>query len=191
MSRRIALLLLAVLAAVVLAPSTAFAHADLASSNPQDGATIRIMPETITLTLSENVREPAFVVVTGPDGTRVNSDDVAVSGDTVTATVDQPAPAGTYSVAYRIISADAHSVTGTLDFQVLAGPSPTPTATTPVPEATAATPDLNDPSAAVESPESTGVSDALIVLGFTAIAMAGLAWLIYTGLKSAGTEDDD
>lgn len=182
------------LGVVVLVPSSAHAHAELESSDPADGATVATMPSEVSLTLSEPVREPAFVEVTSSDGVRYNSFEVTAVDDTVTSVINQPAPAGTYTMTYRIVSADDHTVSGTITFDVQSGPTPTPTDA----QSSAAEPEGPGAGAAdgsveitAASGESNGVQDALIVTGFSVVAMAALVLLLRAGLRSAGAEDVD
>ena len=112
------LLAVTVVSVTVLIPQHASAHAHLASSVPRDGATLTTMPSEVVLKLSEQVREPAFVAITDEDGRRINSGPVKVDGRKVTSGIAGPARAGAFTVSYRIVSADAHSVTGTVKFSV-------------------------------------------------------------------------
>ena len=203
MKRLSALFVLAVVALVLGAPTAASAHAELVSSNPGNSATIQTMPREVSLTLSESVREPAFVVVAGKDGTRLNSDVVMVRGSTVTSTIDGAAPAGAYTMSYRIVSDDGHAVTGTVPFTIAGGatPTPTPSPTTGGGAATSATPTPAGgvPTEAVGAPttaqtipdEPSTAADALTVIGFAVLAMAGLILLIRAGMRMSDSEDID
>lgn len=197
--RHVSLLFAAmVVAAAVWAPAAASAHASLESSTPAQGARLETMPAEVSLTLSEPVRSASSVEVTAPDGTRVNSDTVTVLDDTVTTAIDRPTTAGAYRMTYRIVSADDHAVNGTIDFEVLsAGPAAsTPSASpTPLAAAPTATPTGAPVGPATQvvptSDDSTTAKDALTIIGFSIVAMAGLVLLIRAGLRSAGAEDDD
>jgi len=57
-----------ILLALLLAPVRASAHAELVESDPADGAVLTEAPAAVTLTFTESVTDPAYVVVTGPDG---------------------------------------------------------------------------------------------------------------------------
>ena len=123
--------LLAPLAAVAL-PSAAQAHTALTSATPADGARLTEVPTEVTLTFSEEVREPAFVVVTAPDGSTHEAGRPGIDGPTVSQEVDRDSldatrTAGTWTVAYRVVSADGHPVQGVTSFEVSGSPSATPT----------------------------------------------------------------
>lgn len=124
MSRRL-LPLVAVMAVLVglewlATPSPASAHAVLVASTPEQGARLASAPAAVQLTFSAALTPPAVVVVHGPDGSVVATVEPSVSG----AVVRQPLPdagGGTYTVAYRVVTADGHPVTGQLTFSVAGG----------------------------------------------------------------------
>ncbi|WP_374625708.1 copper resistance protein CopC [Aeromicrobium sp. 50.2.37] len=116
-----------------------------------------------------------------------------------TSTCRQAAPAGSYRVTYRIVSADDHTVAGAIDFEVRSSsPDPTPSPTTPQPTEPAPSPTPSPTSAARSQTQvlpssggSTTAKDALTIVGFSVVTMTGLVLLLRAGLKSAGSEDED
>ena len=122
--RRLASALLAlglITGAVVGAPLVAFAHDVLERTTPADGTTVDRMPPAVTLTFAE---EPlsigSQVVVSGPTGP-VSTGSPKISGRDVTQAVSPKAPAGDYTVSYRVTSDDGHPVTGTFSFHARVG----------------------------------------------------------------------
>jgi methionine-rich copper-binding protein CopC len=118
------------MAAVVgaLAPATpAFAHSQLQRTAPTNGAVVTSPIDTVTLTFNEMVRG-AFttVVVNGPDGVSYSNGHVRVVDDNVFQAV-YPLRSGTYTVAWRAISADGHPVEGQFEFRVALPPGEEPT----------------------------------------------------------------
>ena len=100
--------------ALVAAP--AYAHTELTSSNPADGATLATPPAQVVLTFSEApVALGAQVVVTGPTGA-VSAGAPRLDGLTVVQDVQPSGPAGRYTVEWRLTSDDGHPVSGTLGF---------------------------------------------------------------------------
>ncbi|SDR85002.1 hypothetical protein SAMN04488543_0613 [Friedmanniella luteola] len=100
----------------VLTAGPAAAHTHLVSSDPADGTVVDRTPGAVVLTLTEPAAALGTqVVVTGPDG-------LASTGAArlVDATVQQSlvpgAPAGAYTVDWRVTSADGHPITGQLTF---------------------------------------------------------------------------
>ncbi|MEV7865317.1 copper resistance protein CopC [Streptomyces sp. NPDC088124] len=113
---------------------TASAHAALTGSNPEDGAVVDTAPPNVTLTFSEQMGMGTDSIrVLDPDNKRVDTAKVdnLGTGSTVTYSVGlKPGlPDGTYTVAWRAVSADSHPISGAFTFSVGA-PSET-TATVP------------------------------------------------------------
>ncbi|WP_125206467.1 MULTISPECIES: copper resistance CopC family protein [Isoptericola] len=114
----------------ILGASSASAHDRLVSSDPADGAELDAPVDTLTLTFS------AAII---PDGTQVRVStpaaevdaDVAVDGETVTATFDPPAEGGEHRVQWRAVSADGHPIEGELAYDVAAPAEPSPEASEP------------------------------------------------------------
>lgn len=124
----------ALLTAVLLGSGPAYAHAALLGTDPADGAHLTTAPTRIALTFSENIAKPAFVVLTAPDGKQVPTSDIAVVDNVVTATVAASDIKGTYSLSYRVVSADSHPVAGSSSFEVTTGRTVTPVAPTVTPQ---------------------------------------------------------
>lgn len=194
MNRLSILLGIVTLGFVVAVPSSAVAHADLASSNPADGSSVETMPAEVSLTFSGVVQEPARVAVAAADGARMNSFDIEVRDDTVTSVINQPAPAGVYTVTYQAVSADGDPVSGSATFTVLTGPEPTAgdgASPTPSPQATPDDVILGQPQVKPASDGSSTARDALTILGFSVITMGGFVLVLRAGLRSANGGDDD
>ncbi len=129
-----ALVVVVLFATLTAAPAAA--HNRLVGSDPADGATLDRTPGAVVLTLGEpSVALGTQVVVSGPDGP-------ASTGppELVDTTVRQPlvpgAPAGDYTVTWRVTGNDGHPLAGRLTFTArapgtgqYAGPAPAPPAT--------------------------------------------------------------
>ncbi|MGZ4473600.1 MAG: copper resistance CopC family protein [Nocardioidaceae bacterium] len=107
--------LLAALAVVLVWMSPASAHASLVSSNPKAGVVLQRAPAKVSFTFDEKLGTPAVIVVTGPDGTRVDHGPTHVAGTTADVAVSV-AQKGSYDAAYRVVSADGHPVAGQVSF---------------------------------------------------------------------------
>ncbi len=106
----------------------ASAHAALRGSDPGDGSVVESAPRHLTLTFTESVGllDDSFRVY-GPDNRRVHlGEPQHADGASDTARADLPGGLadGTYTVAWRVVSADSHPVSGAFTFSVGA-PSPT------------------------------------------------------------------
>lgn len=107
--------------AVVLAPAAA-AHSVLVSIDPEDGSRLDAAPEQIVLTFNEEINQDFVTLAVTTEGDSANrvAGEPVVSGETVTARVDDLA-SGSYTVGYRVTSADGHVVTGSSVFTVVGG----------------------------------------------------------------------
>lgn len=106
---------------VGLPAAPAWAHAALVSSDPSDGQRLAALPGSATLTFNEEISPPSYVVVTAPDGSRADQGEPRVHGTKVAVDLAK-GQEGTYALAFRVISADGHPVTGRLTFVVGDGP---------------------------------------------------------------------
>ncbi|MFD6192672.1 copper resistance protein CopC [Streptomyces sp. NPDC060275] len=100
----------------------ASAHAALGSTDPADGTVLQRAPGHVTLTFSESVglRDDSFRVL-DPGGHRVRTGAAGhADGRSDTARVALPdgLGKGTYTVAWRVVSADSHPVSGAFTFSV-------------------------------------------------------------------------
>ncbi|MGI8418713.1 MAG: copper resistance CopC family protein [Nakamurella sp.] len=99
----------------------ASAHDVLTGSNPADGSTVSAAPSTITLTFDQPVQNyQPVLTVTGPNGNRFSSGAPSVAGDVVSIAVTGAGPAGKYTAAWRIVSADGHPVSGEISYTLSA-----------------------------------------------------------------------
>lgn len=129
---------------LVLAPlAPASAHADLVSSNPKDGARLDTLPHHVRLEFSEDMQQPAYVVVTAADGSKVTTGKPAIDGTVVTQRLGK-GPAGAYTVAYRAVSGDGHPVSGELSFRVAGSDAPASAQAAPAQSSTAPASDDRD-----------------------------------------------
>ena len=130
MTRRILLALAAVLALggiAITVAGPAGAHSTVVSSDPADGAKIATGPARVSFTFNENL-QPSFpsLTVVGPDGNLWSKGKPVVDGPTVSVEVGDLGPAGTYTMAYRVTSADGHPVSGTRTFELTTAGHGTP-----------------------------------------------------------------
>ena len=113
--------------ASMLGAGTALAHSVVISSTPENGAEIAAGPERVSVTFNEALQESfASLTVVGPDGNLWTKGDPAVEGPTVSAELGELGPAGVYTVAFRVTSADGHPVSGTRTFTLTQEGSGTP-----------------------------------------------------------------
>ncbi|WP_408052958.1 copper resistance CopC/CopD family protein [Streptomyces sp. HO565] len=117
------MLLGAVLVLLVLGGAgPASAHAALRSTDPGDGTVLQRAPRAVTLTFTESVglRDDSFRVL-DPGGHRLHTEDAGHAdgrSDTVRVALPGTLGEGTYTVAWRVVSADSHPVSGAFTFSV-------------------------------------------------------------------------
>jgi methionine-rich copper-binding protein CopC len=150
---------------VAMAPTTS-AHADLQVSTPADGESLEIAPEEIRLTFSEELFEELVEIsildAAGDLYSTIEVEQTPPPGTDVIFPWPTQAPPGDYSIAYRVVSADGHPVTGTISFSYAATavepstPEPSPSDSTPSAESStpAASPAASSPTASAPSPSS-------------------------------------
>ncbi|MER6388526.1 copper resistance protein CopC [Streptomyces sp. NPDC001523] len=115
-------LVAAVLALILGGAGPASAHAGLSGSDPADGAVLKAAPKQVTLTFTESVSlSDDAVRVLSPDNERANPRPAQpVDGKGNTARVELPGKLieGTYTVAWRVVSADGHPISGAFVFSI-------------------------------------------------------------------------
>ena len=144
--QRMALVLAGVLmvafAVVLGAAGGASAHDELSSSTPEPGATLETVPEAIELAFT-NV--PATIgseiQVLDETGEDWAEGDVSITDAVATQALREGAPAGTYTVNWRVVSSDSHPIEGTFEFTA------------------------SDGSAVSETPDASGTPEASVGTG--------------------------
>lgn len=144
---------------LICAVGPASAHATLVSSDPKDGASLDSEPTKVSITFNEDVSTPAQLEVTSPDGKALAAAEPVVDGTTVTQTLDTSGYAGTYTLAYRVVSADGHPISGELAYDVTSG-------------------EKAEQSATEDDESFTERHGTHLILGAVAVVVAGglLAW---------------
>jgi copper transport protein len=101
---------------------TASAHAALKGTDPADGSVLDSAPKDVTLTFTEPVSLlQDSIRVIDPENRAVDTSKPGRSGDrsdTARVTLPEGLADGTYTVAWRVISADSHPISGALLFSV-------------------------------------------------------------------------
>lgn len=110
---------------------TASAHNSLVGSNPAENASLDAGPPTVMLTFDQPVQEGEglnSVAITGPDGKEWQGGPATVDSNVVSAPLRELGPKGTYTIGYRIVSADGHPVSGKVTFTLTRAGNGTPAA---------------------------------------------------------------
>ena len=115
----------AVTALVVFQPLPALAHAELATTEPVDHASLDEPPTEVVLTFTEEVTAlPGAIRVFDAAGERVDEGSVqGAEGSTVLSTsLTSGLGDGAYIVSWDVVSLDDHPISGAFVFQVGSGP---------------------------------------------------------------------
>lgn len=116
------LIALIVLIGWLALPTLASSHARLIESNPQSEQVVQTSPQTVTLTFSEPI-EDALGTIRVFDGAarRADGGDTTRNGPDVLSTrLQGDLTSGTYTVSWRVASADGHPIDGAFVFHVSA-----------------------------------------------------------------------
>ncbi|GGQ73626.1 copper resistance CopC family protein [Couchioplanes azureus] len=147
---RLTALLLAVAAAaltVLLPGGPAWAHNALAEAVPAKNAVLKKAPGTVKLRFLQKLNPDLTTVTVSDAGKKpVPVSPPKVDGATVSVTLPVPPANGKYTVAYRVVSQDGHTVQGSYDFTVKDPSAAAPAASAPA----------TLPSAAAASAVATG-----------------------------------
>jgi copper resistance protein C len=130
----VGLLLAALALTATVTARVASAHATRVSSQPADNAVLTAGPDRVSAAFNEQLQTSfAAMAVVGPDGNLWSTGQPTVQGAVVGVGVRPLGPAGTYTVNYRVTSADGHVVSGSWSFRLTVPgtgtPGPAPSAT--------------------------------------------------------------
>jgi methionine-rich copper-binding protein CopC len=122
---KLSLIAAAALFFAALIPATsASAHAELETSNPEANSMIGAAPQVVSLTFGEKLMVVAGqdtanqVQVTDGANARVDNGDYQVTGEVLTVSLKPDLADDTYKVTYRVVSEDGHPIEGVYEFTV-------------------------------------------------------------------------
>jgi copper transport protein len=119
--RRLAAAAAAAVALVIVMAAPASAHARLERTDPGDGSVLAVAPNQVAAQFDESVGVSADSLrVFSPTGDRVDDGSTTHGGDgsIITTNLRSSLPQGTYTVAWHVISADSHPVSGAFTFSI-------------------------------------------------------------------------
>ena len=181
----LAALFAALLAALLALGAPAQAHDTLLESDPADGATLETSPEAITLTFSADILDVSPLVrITDENGEQLAEITPSVDGPVATATLEEPLPAGTSTVQWRVVSSDGHPIEGTFGVTVEQDAAAEETTEAPAEESapaeTTAPAEEGEQATAEAAEEESGSSmtPLLIVLGVAVVGAVVAVLLI-------------
>ena len=163
--------------AAALAP----AHSALVSAVPADQAVLASGPTELVLTFNEEINPRFAQLALSRSGDVVALNPATATGTVLRATLADPGP-GTYRIAYRVVSADGHPISGETSFTVT-GPTRTPTSTGPTPTAAASAPSTTNASSNPSAGSGAATTDSMASATPTTGSQRqdGMTWLYIGG----------
>jgi len=163
----------------------ASAHDVLEGTTPKNEQKVGVAPEKVTLTFSNNpIAIGSEVVVKDSSGANWADGGVDILDNVVTQKLKPGAPAGTYTVQWRVVSSDSHPIESTFSYVVTSGSAATaPGASTPQPLATA--------SDAPQQQQSDGepFPVMIVVFGVVAVTLLVIVGVLARRKLTGGSED--
>ncbi|OFI38400.1 copper resistance protein CopC [Arthrobacter sp. SW1] len=183
-------------ATVLFAAAPASAHDVAESTSPANGASAATVPASVSVTFNNQpLALGASIAVNDASGENWAEGPVEIVDSVVSQKLRAGAPAGAYTVVWRVVSSDSHPIEGTFTFTAKAG------STTPGGGTASASPSSVVPSAGTAAPgtssEPEKAPDASqpfpwSIVGFAAVALALLVFLGITARrKLAGGRDEE
>jgi copper transport protein len=118
------LLLLAAFCALAV-PSVAWGHASFVRSTPENGAVVAAAPASVRVFFTDDVRVAGGIrVIENGGGSVLAGEPRVVNGRVLVVPLQPGLPDGDYTVLWRVVSDDGHSLAGVLAFGVGAGRAP-------------------------------------------------------------------
>ncbi|MDP5226401.1 copper resistance protein CopC [Arthrobacter sp. YJM1] len=161
----------------------ASAHDVLEGTTPKDGATAAAAPDKVTLTFSNNpIGIGSEVLVKDPSGTNWSNGPVDIVDNVVTQKLKDGAPAGKYTVQWRVVSSDSHPIEGTFSYTVTSGAQ--------VPGVASAAP-LSSPSAEPAQAAAPGEPFPVMIVVFAVLAVILLVIVGVLARRKLGGSSED
>ena len=185
-----------VLAAAVLGlAGPAAAHDAAESSSPAQGASLPAPPEQVSVAFNNTpLGIGASFSIKDASGTEWADGQVRIVDNMASQKLRPGAPAGAYTVSWRVVSSDSHPIEGTFGFTAAAAAAGTAPATGPTAAATVPGMGTAEPGATAEPsvPAGSGEPFQWSIVVFAAVAVGLLVALAFIAKRrlSAGEEPD-
>lgn len=98
-------------------PLTALGHTTLTESNPAEGEVLAEVPTNIELTFGTVIEEASTMELQGENST-YTFEDITVSDNMLSGTVNENLENGQYIIAWKIIGEDGHPIEGEIPFGI-------------------------------------------------------------------------
>ena len=180
-------------AVLVMGAAPSFGHSDLASATPDQGARLESPPTEIGLRFTEDISTQFAQVSLTRDTGSPQRLPITVRGPLLTASVPRPTGESSgglvpWTVAYRVVSADGHPITGAVEFTAPASAAVPPTATaTPSAPSPTARPGETDKGVPPPQTRATGAENDADGEPGTSSRWMVLGILVAAGLLATAT----
>jgi methionine-rich copper-binding protein CopC len=192
-------------AAVLFAAAPASAHDAAESSSPAQGATVATPPEKVSVTFNNDpLALGSQIRVNDAAGTNWAEGPVEIVDNVASQKLRAGAPAGQFTVVWRVVSSDSHPIEGTFTFTATAGAAvpgttgtgtagPTAGSTTPAQAPTAGTPEPGTTTSPEPAPDASEPFPwSLVLFAGTALGiLVALAVLARHNLKTPDGDDGE
>jgi methionine-rich copper-binding protein CopC len=201
--RTIRPLLAAVVAALAFASALLFsaapasAHDVAESTAPANGSSVPAVPASVSITFNNRPLAIGSGVTVTAGGENWADGPVEIIDNQAVQKLREGAPAGQYTVVWRVVSSDSHPIEGTFTFTATSG------STTTASGSAAASPSASAPSAAVPSAGTaapgTGTSEPAAdasqpfpwsIVGLAVVAIGLVVYLAVTARKKLAASND-
>ncbi|MBT2514882.1 copper resistance CopC family protein [Arthrobacter sp. ISL-30] len=119
-------------AVALLAAVPASAHDAAASTAPANGSTVSSVPDKVSVTFSNNpLALGSQFIINDSSGTNWAEGPVEIVDNVASQKLKEGAPAGQFTVAWRVVSSDSHPIEGTFSFAAGSGATTSGAVTTP------------------------------------------------------------
>ncbi|MFJ5956090.1 copper resistance protein CopC [Paenarthrobacter sp. NPDC092416] len=183
--------------AVLFAAAPASAHDVAESTAPANGATVAEVPASVSITFSNRPLAIGSGVTVTAGGENWADGAVEIVDNVVTQKLRPGAPAGEFTVVWRVVSSDSHPIEGTFTFTATAGSttagtgsgaaSPSASASSAsVPTAGTAAPGTGNNEPATDASQPFPWS----IVGFAVVALGLLIFLGVTARKKLAATGD-
>ena len=187
-------------AAVLGFAAPASAHDAAESSSPAQGATVPTAPEQVSVTFNKNpLGIGAQFSVKDSAGAEWADGAVEIVDSTATQKLKAGAPAGVYTVAWRVVSSDSHPIEGTFGFTATAaaaGTSPSRTSAAGAsPSAAVPTMGTAQPGTVAAPAPAENASQpfpwSLVVFAAVAVGLLVAIGILAKRRLTTGSDDDE
>lgn len=188
---------LAFASALLFSAAPASAHDVAESTAPANGASVADVPASVSITFNNRPLAIGSGVTVTAGGENWADGPVEIIDNQAVQKLREGAPAGEYTVVWRVVSSDSHPIEGTFTFTATAGSTTTASGSaTASPSASA--PSASVPSAGTAAP-GTGTSEPAAdasqpfpwsIVGLAVVAIGLVIYLAVTARKKLAASND-